>query len=210
MDRRRRCRLARLGNTARPGTGDRPTGRQRQRGVPAAAGRVERVPALAREVDLDPRVGPRVLDGLDAGPRVEVPGQEALDEAGRDACAAAGGPSSASRSARSSPVDGRRSTPRRSSSRSRRRERRRRTRTATTGARSRGRPRGRTALSERPVALSLRRTSSRTCWASGPTAPFGSVSVAREDLGRVARPRGAKQVLRHPAVLVATERGRVP
>ncbi len=59
--------------------------RRQDRGadVEAAAGRIEHVPAVAREPDLDPGVRPGVLDGLDAFDAA-CAGQEALDEPGRD------------------------------------------------------------------------------------------------------------------------------
>ena len=79
----------------------------------AAAGRIERDPAVAREVHLDPGVRVAVADGL-GGADAASPRQEPLDEPGRDRVVAgsppaAGSPSS-TRSGGSSPACRGRST----------------------------------------------------------------------------------------------------
>src|SRR5204862_5356352 len=53
--------------------------------VGPATGRVERVPADAREVDLDPGVGGAGADRLPAGRDIDLAWQKALGETGRDA-----------------------------------------------------------------------------------------------------------------------------
>ena len=67
-----------------PRAADGRTGRQRLELGDATAGGVERDPAVAREEDLDPGVGVAVADDLVAV-CVALAGQEALDEARRDA-----------------------------------------------------------------------------------------------------------------------------